>query len=584
MNESSEKKSSLKIAIEGSFNLELLKPPLREAFLHSGIITEIYIGGYTLYPQEILSPGSPLYNFNPDVILLLLHTKDIFSELYSSPLSLIMNEEEALALAYERSTAIINYVEQFLKTSDKSYILITTLSTPSKTPLGSLTSNISSAYRGIVHSYNKHIIEFAKNNDRVFVIDTNSIILSIGEKDSYDYRMWYLARCIWSREFVRLLGKRIVQLWKAIRGEGKKCLVLDLDNTLWGGIIGEDGIGGIALGGEGPGFAYKEFQQNVKVLKDRGILLAINSKNNYDDVKDVFEKHPEMILKESDFAAQRINWRDKVDNMKEIAEELNIGIDSFVFIDDNPVEREIIKRCLPDIVVPDFPPDISSLSEWFIEICCEYFNSVRITKEDIAKSEQYRVKKEIEKLKITICSKEEFLKSLEMTAVIRKLQKEHLHRIAQLTQKTNQFNLTTKRYTEADIEAIETGERGIVFSLQLIDKFTDNGIIGVVIYTRDDGNEKAWWIDTLLLSCRVIGREIEKAFISYTAQVLKKEKGAEILYGEYIPTPKNKIVSTFYEEMGFSKVERKDERNIWAAEINTTITEIPEFIRIKSEV
>ena len=341
--------------------------------------------------------------------------------------------------------------------------------------------------------------------------------------------------------------------------------MLDLDNTLWRGIIGEDGIDGIKLGDEGIGRAYHDFQKLIKILKHKGILLSVCSKNNLADVREVFETNKFMELKESDFAAFKINWENKVKNIKDTAAELNLGIDSFVFIDDNPFEREMVKSELPQVTVPEFPKDPAELCRWFIDLSFKYFNSSTILSEDRARTEIYQAdsrRKELQKSSVTL---EDFYSSLNMNAIIRVNSRDSFKRIAQLTQKTNQFNLTTRRYTENETLDLMKNNDRMVLSLKLNDRFGSNGIVGVLIVKIKDDSS---YIDTFLMSCRVIGRMVEDSFISYMAEILRA-KGIINVIGEYIPTKKNSLVKDLYKRFGFDLSEsREDGSTIWRFDLS----------------
>ena len=340
--------------------------------------------------------------------------------------------------------------------------------------------------------------------------------------------------------------------WKRIEGEmalkRKKCLVLDLDNTLWGGVLGEDGIDGIKLGGDYPGKAYSYWQHSLLQLARHGVILAICSKNNEADVLEAWEKNPAMVLKREHFSAIRINWKDKATNMRELAAELNIGLDSMVFLDDNPTERELIKQLIPEVAVPEFPDKPYQLMPFFKELVESYFRIYAVTDEDRRKTEQYHANARRNAEQSRFADLESYLYSLDMALDIIPADVHNLPRIAQMTQKTNQFNLTTRRYSEADVQLrLDDGWR--VYCMSVSDRFGDNGITGTIFLEPVD--DKTVNIDTMLLSCRILGKGIEEAFFKTVLNLLRLDGYRKVL-AVYLPTSKNGQTADFYERMGMT--------------------------------
>ncbi|MEK6875912.1 MAG: HAD-IIIC family phosphatase, partial [Nanoarchaeota archaeon] len=326
---------------------------------------------------------------------------------------------------------------------------------------------------------------------------------------------------------------------KPMMSLSKKCIVLDLDNTLWGGIIGEDGLEGIKLGPTPEGRPFMEFQQYLLSLFNRGVILAINSKNNYDDAIEVFRKHPHMALKEEHFAAMQINWNDKIENMKAIADELNIGTDSFVFIDDDKANRQMIREAFPEINVVEMPEDQSLYLKTLMGL--NDFNTLQITEEDKKRGHMYVQQRRRTEFQKSTANLADFLKSLNIVVTAEKANKFNIPRISQLTQKTNQFNMATKRYMEEEIKKLAEDKNFLIFSVKVEDKFGDNGITGAAIVKK---GKDAWNIDTFLLSCRVIGRKVEETLLAYIAREAKKA-GANRLTADFIPTKKNSVAKDF---------------------------------------
>ncbi len=397
---------------------------------------------------------------------------------------------------------------------------------------------------------NRSIYCLCEKYTNIVCINIKKFIEAIGEEKAYSKQMEYMSSCPYSVKVQKCMADEIARMDYFNQNTRKKCLVVDLDNTLWGGVIGEEGIDGITLSNHKEGKQYYDFQNIILKIKSTGIILAISSKNNMEDVEGVFKKEF-MLLKKDDFVIAKINWNPKSKSINEIATELNIGLDSIVFIDDNPVEREEVKKHLPDVVVPDFPENAADLEEFGLFLYEQYFRTDKVLKEDAEKTKMYIANKERNKLKNTTLNLDEFVKSLEITLIISGADPSHLSRIAQMTQKTNQFNLTTKRYTESDISEMLKDKNKKIYIGSVKDKFGDNGITLLCILLLD---EEEAYIDEFLMSCRVMERKIEFDFLRYIENKLKKE-GYAALHGEFLRTNKNKPASNFYKEYGFASTD-----------------------------
>jgi FkbH-like protein len=349
---------------------------------------------------------------------------------------------------------------------------------------------------------------------------------------------------------------------------------VDLDHTLWGGVIGEDGMAGIQLGPEYPGAAYQELQRALLDLTRRGILLAVCSKNNPADAMEALENHPGMLLRPRDFAAMRINWNEKAQNLREIAAELNIGADSVAFLDDNPVERHEIREQLPETIVIELPRDAMRFAGTVRD--CPYFERLTLSEEDRQRGEYYAAQRERAELERSVASKEDFYRWLEQVAEIAPVNPATLARVAQLTQKTNQFNLTTRRYTEQQIAEMAERAGWRVWSLRVSDRYADNGLVGVAI-ARVEG--EVCEIDTFLLSCRVIGRTVETALLARLAQDARA-RGATRLEGWFLPTRKNAPAKDFYRDHGFEVAAQNDGGVLWRLDLTREQLRTPEWIRV----
>ena len=401
----------------------------------------------------------------------------------------------------------------------------------------------------IVH-YNEKLKKFSEIYKNLKIIDFSDFANRFSQKQLVDWKFYYLSQMSLNPKLAsefNLWFKRQIEI---IELQRKKCLVLDLDNTLWGGILGEDGAEGIRIGEDYPGNCYLFFQEYLLELMNNGVILTVCSKNNEKDVMDLWKNNPYIKIKQDQLAAYRINWNNKADNICEIAEELNIGLDSLVFIDDNPTERELIKQMLPQVSVPDFPEKPYLFPEFIKSLTDNYFSIYKLTKEDLAKTRQYKENAERRQFQSRFTDLDSYLRSLEIELTVEQMNDLNIARFAQMTQKTNQFNLTTKRYTEADLRNLtKNGAR--IYGLRVKDRFGDHGLTGLIIT-----NEIAD-IDTFLLSCRILGKNIETVFIQYMLMKLKSS-GVKTVTASFIRTLKNSQVEDFYEKLYF-EIEKKSE-------------------------
>ena len=381
----------------------------------------------------------------------------------------------------------------------------------------------------------------------VTIYDLDERAAAVGRWQWNDDRFYYEAKLPCSPEHMVDYAYGLASLVLAQRGAVRKCLALDLDNTLWGGVIGDDGLAGICLGqGDPRGEAFVEFQRYVRDLRQRGVILAVCSKNEEAIAREAFEKHPEMVLRLDDFSCFIANWDDKATNLARIARDLNIGLDSVVFFDDNPAERSIVRRLRPEVAVPEVPDDPSQ----FIRVLdqARYFELIAISTEDLKRTESYRADSQREELAASLGDLDEFLRSLEMRARIEPVSPANLERSAQLINRSNQFNLTTRRYTSADLLEISQKAEWITRTVSLRDRFGDTGLISVLL-ARVEGQSLV--LDTWLMSCRVLKRGVERLLLNNVVRVAR-ERGLKLLVGEYLPTPKNGLVRDHYPTLGFT--------------------------------
>jgi FkbH-like protein len=544
------------IAVLSNTNFEPLK-----SFL---LTEEVYFCNYGRYMEEIIDENSYINSHDFEIVLLQLDGDELAKEV----LNTLMVIDELCKLMEKKLFSIFQGIEQYLQRYPQTKVIISTISFSPFTFLNYLDTNSEYSFRTLEAQINKYIIDFSLTKSMIYVLDWTRIILLHGYNEIVDDKFWYLGRIKYSHKAYSILARELQNIIRAIQGQTKKVLILDLDNTLWGGTIGEDGIDGIELSEDGKGKAYRDFQYAVKSLMNLGVLLAVNSKNNREDIENLWATHPMMVLKKEDFVSIQINWDSKVENMKMIAQELNLGLDSFVFIDDNPRERELIKQYLPEIEVPDFPQDTVYLKRWLVgDIGYTYFPKVFITQEDKKKVKQYKSSVERGKLSKGL-SLDGFLRSLNIKIGFYVDNKRFIKRTAQLTQKTNQFNMTTRRYAENEIKFFMECNDSRVFNIDYTDKFGNEGIIGTAIVNNDNNCS---CFDSFLMSCRVIGRNIEHTFLYKIVRYLK-EHATENIICEFIPTKKNIVARDFYKNIGFECIEQKN----GVTYFRSTVTEILE--------
>lgn len=424
-----------------------------------------------------------------------------------------------------------------------------------------------------VDQYNAGLVAAANDHSNLKVVDIAEFTRKYSVDELMDWKFYFLSQMGLNPRLANAFKAWFAKKLDQIALKRKKCLVLDLDNTLWGGVLGEDGVDGIKIGGDYPGKAFLYFQEALLELSKNGVILAVCSKNNEKDVMEAWEKNPFVVLRKEHFAACRINWQDKATNIKELAEELNLGLDSFVFLDDNPTERELIKQMLPMVAVPDFPSQPYELPAFFKLLVEDYFKVYAITDEDRKKTEQYKANAMRSESQKQFADFEAFLRSLGICLTIESANEFNIPRIAQMTQKTNQFNLTTKRYTDADIKTmLANGWK--VYCVSVADKFGDSGITGCILINGDE-------IDSFLLSCRVLGKRIEFTFMKRILQILKAE-GIDKLKAKYIPTAKNAQVKDFYEKCEFECVlEYETGEKVYAANLNEMDLNVKDYYKIE---
>ncbi|MCX7924104.1 MAG: HAD-IIIC family phosphatase [Clostridia bacterium] len=533
----------INIAILGNSATEYVGGAVQEECKKYGIAASIYNLPYSRYSQEVFDSESMLYKSKPDLAIILLEGRILFPEWYEFKAYEYSPEEKGRLIdsVLEPIKAMIEH----LNSNMSGKILINNFKVPYFSPMGILDNKFPMGLKQMIALLNLRLEEWVLNKDNVYVFDYNGLCGYFGSK-AEDRKMFYIAKDTMSYSFMKLAAKEYMRYILPLKCRNRKCLVLDLDNTLWGGAASEDGLQGIRLDVSGLGRSFYDFQQEVLNLHNRGVLLAINSRNSYDDAINIIEKHPHMLLRKEHFSALKINWQDKVKNMKEIAEELNLDMDSMVFFDDNPVEREYVKLVLPQVRVVDVPVDSSRYVEALQEIV--EFDVLKLKGDSCTG----RIPNGASKRKTARRqeSREEFLASLETKLTVEKADEAAIPHIEQLVQKSSPFNMTGRKYTVEELEAISRSDKQLVLYCSLIDKFGDSGIVGVCIVRIDDTNAR---IDNFVLCSKALGRNIEHAFLAAVVDILK-EKGIAIVYADYIKTEKNKAAERFYANIGFSKV------------------------------
>jgi FkbH-like protein len=562
-----------RVAILRSFTVEPVVPLLRADAYARGIDLTVHVGDFNTFAQEILDSASSLYRFKPDAVILAAQTSDLAPDLTDRYADLIA---DAASEAVRRvSNSFEQWIRGFRQHSAAAFI-VHSLELPLRASAGVLDAQRESGQSAAIHQINRDLTRIASSHRNAYVLDYDGLVARHGRLHWRDERKWLIARLPIAADHLIDLAREWMRFLVPLTGKIAKVLVTDLDNTLWGGVIGEDGMNGIKLSAEYPGAAYQQVQRTLLDLTKRGVLLAVCSKNNRDDAMEAIEKHPGMLLRSSDFASFRINWTDKAQNLREIAAELNLGIDSLVFLDDNPFEREQVRKILPEVTIVDLPHDPLGFAAAIRE--CPLFERLTLSSEDQRRTAMYVKERERSEAEQTFQSKEDFFRYLEQEAEIAPVSPATLARVAQLTQKTNQFNLTTRRYTEQQIAELSARPEWRAFSIKVRDRFGDHGLVGVAM-TRDEN--KTCEIDTFLLSCRVIGRTVETALLGYLAQQAAGRKCQTIL-GRFLPTRKNAPARDFYAQHEFQLQEENPQGSVWSLSLENHTIAIPDWIRLKT--
>lgn len=533
----------VKLALVGDTATQFLATAIQGTGVERGYNIDLFEAEYNQVERQFMDSTSDLYRFDADFIVVFQSTHKL-GEHHSA-----LSQEQQAMLAEERLRFVTGICTNPALASKK--IIYFNYPEIEDTVFGSYANKVESSFTYQVRKLNYELMRLSQQFPNLFICDIAGLQNKLGRDQMFAANVYTSTEMILSIDALPYVASRVMDIVFAIKGQFKKCLILDLDNTVWGGVIGDDGLEGIQLGhGLGIGKAFTEFQMWLKKLKQRGIIICVASKNNEETAKEPFEKHPDMVLKLDDIAVFQANWETKVDNIRTIQQILNIGFDSMVFLDDNPFERNMVRENIPAITVPELPEDPAEYMEYLYSL--NLFETASYSNLDKDRTKQYQVEAQRVSLSKTFTNEADFLKSLNMVSVVSGFTKFNTPRVAQLSQRSNQFNLRTVRYTDADIEALANDSSVIDLSFTLEDKFGDNGLIAVIIMKPKD--KETLFVDTWFMSCRVLKRGMEN-FTLNTMVERAKAAGFKRIIGEYLPTAKNKMVEHHFPDLGFKKIE-----------------------------
>lgn len=537
--ESEKAAPACKAAILGDSATQHLAAAVRGYLFTKGLPAALYEAEYDSVMQETVDADSGLYRFRPDYIILYLCTEKLYQKFCKT------KEEQRPRFAEAAFGEIAGYWKDIFAHTGAKIVQYNFIERDDGV-FGSYALKAETSFLSQVKKLNRLLEEGSRSQNDVYLCDLNGVAAYYGYRNFHSEALYDAATMPIYTEFLPQAAKRAGDIILALRGKGKKCVVLDLDNTLWGGVVGDDGTEGIQLGELGAGRAFVRFQRWLKELSARGIILCVCSKNEEKAAKQPFEEHPDMVLRLSDIAVFVANWEDKAQNIRNILKQLNIGADSVVFLDDNPFERDFVRAAVPDVTVPDLPEDPSDYVRYLQEL--NLFETASLSEEDRRRNAQYREEAERVESAKSYTTLDEFLADLQMTVDCSPFRPFQYPRIAQLTQRSNQFNLRTVRYTEAEIAQIAADDNYLTLQFTMEDRFGDCGLVSVVILKKEG---EALFVDTWLMSCRVLKRTLEE-FVVNTMVRTAREHGFGRIVGEYLPTAKNKMVENIYPAFGFT--------------------------------
>ena len=540
----------IKMAILGDSATQFLSQAIRGQGYDSGFDLQIWEADFNQIELQVNDSASDLYAGNPDVILLFLSSHKLLNK-YNKLSSNTYNH-----LADNELNRINNLIDA-IKQNSNAKIIFFNYNEIDDSVFGNyaLKSEVSFLFQ--LRKLNYNLMVLASQTSNFYLCDIATIQNQIGKSAFFQSSIYINTEMVVSIDALPLISSKTVDLIASIYGKFKKCLIIDLDNTTWGGIIGDDGLENIQIGSLGIGKAFTEFQYWIKKLKNRGIIIAVCSKNTESVAKEPFEKHPDMVLKLDDISVFVANWDNKVDNIRQIQKVLNIGFDSMVFLDDNPFERNIVRENIPEICVPELPEDPAEYLEFLYSL--NLFETISFSNEDTERTKLYQTEAKRVSVQEKFTNENDFLQSLSMVSDVQPFNKFNIPRVSQLSQRSNQFNLRTIRYTDAEVLNISQDNNHYTFSFTLEDKYGDNGLISAIILKHLD--EENVFIDTWFMSCRVLKRGMEN-FVLNTIINFSKQKNYKYLIGQYLETPKNEMVKNHYFDLGFSENDSKWKLNI----------------------
>jgi FkbH-like protein len=553
--------TAFKLGLLGNATLEPLVPALVATAARHGIDLQCVKADYAQTLQEALAPDSIINRANPDAVLLALDHRGL-------PLHTAVHDPQS---AVADSIAFLDSMRRGFQIHSNALSIVQTLPTLPETAFGSFDRTLPGTLRRLCTDFNAALVEDLKGTHDV-ILDVATLAETVGLANWHAPGQWNIGKFAFDTKFLPLYADHVARLIGALKGKSRKCLVLDLDNTLWGGVIGDDGIEGIVIGqGDATGEAYLDVQRAALDLRDRGIVLAISSKNADEVARSAFRGHPEMLLSENHIAVFQANWNDKATNIAAIASELSLGLDSIVFVDDNPAERALVREVLPEVAVPELPEDPALYARTIA--AAGYFEAVAFSPEDRKRADFYTDNARRVALRTQIGDLDKYLVSLQMKIVFRPFDTAGRGRITQLINKSNQFNLTTRRYSELEVAELERNPAYFTLQARLLDTFGDNGIISVVVCRPR--SKSVWELDTWLMSCRVLGRRVEQMVLR---EILSHAcaRGITTLIGIYLPSEKNALVRDHYKTLGFELIEQgEDGRTTWQLDTATKVEAAP---------
>ncbi len=530
----------MKLAVLGNSATQFLSASLQGYARLEGLNLSVFDAPFDQIDAQLLDPASETWSFAPDVILLYLATERLYESFLDLPLA------ERSSFAEGVMNRLTGYYDIIAGTGAR--ILQCNFTESADQVIGQYSAKVDTTFIYQIRKLNVLLQETMSARRDVYPVDLLSIQLQVGSKAFFDPAYYFNATMTMAPAVLPQVAAAVTGVLKAMEGRIRKCVIFDLDGTVWGGIIGDDGMGGIEIGNLGKGHAFQEIQRYLKELKEYGIILAVCSKNTEEIAKEPFERHPEMILHLSDISVFVANWEDKASNIRTIIDTLNIGADSVVFLDDNPFERNLIREMIPEITVPELPEDPAEYTRFLREQ--NLFDIASYTGPGEDRTKQYQAEYARRQMQQSSASLDDYLESLQMLCTSGPFLPEQYARIAQLTQRSNQFNLRTVRYTEEEIARIAEDPKKLTLRFSLKDRFGDHGLISVLILDQRENGEA--FIDTWLMSCRVLKRGMEEYVINTLVRAAE-ETGIKTIFGEYLPTQKNGMVKDIYEKMGFAR-------------------------------